>query len=290
MTVPPVGEVVRVAVGGPSSGPSVGPSLGPSAGVAGVLEVCNLGRCGYVEAYQRQLAAHARVLADRAEEGGSGALRGVVLIVEHDPVITVSQRPDAASHLLASREALASLGVDVQSTDRGGDVTYHGPGQIVLYPVLDLNAFGLRLHDYMRLLEEAVIRTLASYGLAAERDATATGVWVRSEASVAWLSKPGENSAAHELAKIAAMGVRVRRWISLHGLALNVTVNLQHFNLIVPCGLVGRPVTSLDRFVTGISFEAVTPVLVGHLARLLAEAAGRPRAAGSDDGGTASMA
>lgn len=204
-------------------------------------------------------------------------MRGVILLVEHPPVITVSQRPDAAGHLLASREALASLGVEVQATDRGGDVTYHGPGQIVLYPVLDLNAFGLRLHDYMRLLEEAVIRTLAGDGLAAERDATATGVWVR----------PAEGEA---LAKIAAMGVRVRRWISLHGLALNVTVNLQHFNLIVPCGLVGRPVTSLDRLVPGATFDRVAPVLIGHLAGLLAEAAMRPRATDSTSGGPAGTA
>jgi lipoyl(octanoyl) transferase len=155
---------------------------------------------------------------------------GRVLFVEHDPVITISNRAGASNHLIATPEALAALGVTIERTDRGGDITYHGPGQLVVYPILDLNLLNLGLHAYMRLLEAAVIDTCAAFGIEARRDASATGVWI---------GDPG--------AKICAMGVRVRRWVSLHGLALNVATDLSHFDLIVPCGLVGRPVTSLER-------------------------------------------
>ena len=116
-------------------------------------------------------------------------------------------------------------------TDRGGDITYHGPGQLVAYPILDLNLLGLRIHPYMRLLEEVVIRTLAEFGVQAGRDPEATGVWV----------DPLQPTSR----KIAALGVRLSRWCSMHGLALNVEPDLEHFGLIVPCGLHDRSVTSL---------------------------------------------
>lgn len=190
------------------------------------VRVVDLGRKSYREAYQIQIETVERVIAAR-ERGGSD---GEILLVEHDPVITVTKRPGAAQHVLASRELLAAQGVELAQTDRGGDVTYHGPGQIVAYPVLDLNRCGLRLHEYMRLLEQAVIDTIQTWGLEGQRDPDATGVWVETD---------------HGLAKIAAMGVRVRRWVSFHGLAINVDPDLSHFGLIVPCGLAGRPVTSL---------------------------------------------
>jgi lipoyl(octanoyl) transferase len=158
---------------------------------------------------------------------------GRMLLVEHDPVITIGRRPGAARHLSASPESLARLGVDVCETDRGGDVTYHGPGQLVIYPILDLNALRLGLHAYMRMLEGAVIEAVARFDVRARRDPSATGVWVETGAG-------GEPA----LAKVCAMGVRVRRWASMHGLALNVSPDLSHFELIVPCGL-ARPVTSL---------------------------------------------
>jgi lipoyl(octanoyl) transferase len=139
---------------------------------------------------------------------------------------------------VASEESLRVAGVTVAETDRGGDITYHGPGQLVVYPVIDLNHVRLGLHDYIRLLEAAAIDCCDAFGVRAERDPTATGVWV---------PRPAEHGQEAHPAKICAMGVRVRRWISLHGLALNVTTNLEHFSLIVPCGLVGRPVTSLQR-------------------------------------------
>lgn len=169
---------------------------------------------------------------------------GYLLLVEHDPpVITVSRRRTARQHLIATPEMLAGAGVEVAETDRGGDITYHGPGQLVVYPILDLNRFGLRLHSYMRLLEQVVIDVLARWEIAGKRDETATGVWVRTgDASAATASSEGVQPS---LAKICAMGVRVSRWASMHGLALNVTTNLDHFRLIVPCGLADRTVTSM---------------------------------------------
>ncbi|MGH7243888.1 MAG: lipoyl(octanoyl) transferase LipB [Phycisphaerales bacterium] len=198
--------------------------------MADALVISDLGRLAYEPSYEHQTRAHARVLA--AREAGSGAL-GEVLLVEHDPVVTISNRATAEANLLASPELLARSGVAVARTDRGGDITYHGPGQLVAYPILDLNALNLGLHDYMRLLEDSVIAVCAHFGVETMRDPSATGVWTV------------RDSAPH--AKIAAMGVRVRKWISMHGLALNVTTNLDHFRLIVPCGLVGRSVTSLER-------------------------------------------
>ena len=215
----------------------------------------------YADAYARQVAELEGVLADR--EGGRPRV-GTLLLVEHDPVVTVSRRPGAASHLVATPAMLERAGVAVEATDRGGDVTYHGPGQLVAYPILDLNLLGLGLHDYMRLLEESVIRTLAAFGIAGERDPTATGVWVGVEGGTA---------------KVAAMGVRVRRWASMHGLSINVSPRMEHFDLIVPCGLAGRAVTSMERLLGAGCPEmgAVKRELVAHLEMLTAEAAREAR-------------
>jgi len=151
-----------------------------------------------------------------------------LLLVEHDPpVITVSRRASATEHLVASEQQLKDAGVQVCATDRGGDITYHGLGQLVGYPICDLNALSLRLHDYMRFLEKCIIDVLHQFDIEGKRDEGATGVWI-------------------EDAKICAMGVRVTRWVSMHGFALNVSPNLSHFNLIVPCGLADRSVTSME--------------------------------------------
>ena len=193
-----------------------------------LLQVKDLGRMSYACALELQRAAHAEVLEARANRG-----QMQLLLVEHDPqVITVSRRPDASKNVLVSPQRLAQLGVECVETDRGGDVTWHGPGQLVAYPILDLERMGLRIHGYMRLLEETVIEVLADVGVAAHRDAKATGVWVRAK------DQPGD-------LKICAMGVRVSRWVCMHGLALNVNPDLAAFNLIVPCGLTERGVTSL---------------------------------------------
>jgi lipoyl(octanoyl) transferase len=204
-----------------------------SSAAATTPSVIDLGRVSYSNAYQIQLAHHEEVLA--ARDSGTPD-PGRILLVEHDPVITISRRAGAAAHLLATAAQLERAGVAVAETDRGGDITYHGPGQLVVYPILDLNFYQLGLHAYMRLLEQTVIDTLAGFGVAGERDPTATGVWVR----------PREGPPDGPAAKIAAMGVRVRRWVSMHGLSLNVAPDLRHFDLIVPCGLAGRGVTSLE--------------------------------------------
>ncbi len=188
---------------------------------------------------------------------------GRILLVEHEPVITIGRRPGAARHLSATPERLARLGVEVCETDRGGDVTYHGPGQLVVYPILDLNVLRLGLHAYMRLLEGAVIEAVARFGVRAQRDPSATGVWVE-----------GVTGPEPALAKVCAMGVRVRRWVSMHGLALNVSPDLSHFELIVPCGL-ERPVTSLDSLLGTDcpTLEQVKEILTETLcARIMASA------------------
>ncbi|MCE2652919.1 MAG: lipoyl(octanoyl) transferase LipB [Planctomycetaceae bacterium] len=228
-----------------------------------------LGRIGYPQAYREQVACVDAALAARtstpsgpAHQPGQPAPLGTVLLLEHDPVITVSRRPGAAANLLASPAMLAHAGVAVEETDRGGDITYHGPGQLVAYPIVDLNACGLRLHDYMRTLEEAVIATLGRFGIAGRRDPGATGVWVDRPATD---STPAAPAPPADAAKICAMGVRVRQWVSMHGLALNVSPNLAHFGLIVPCGLVGRPVTSMAQLL-----GPGTPTL-GQVAEALSE-------------------
>ncbi len=234
---------------------------------------------GYREAYEEQCRRHEGVLAGRAASPGEGASGpGVVLLVEHDPVITVTGRPGAAAHVLAAPETLRRAGVVVERTDRGGDVTYHGPGQLVVYPILDLNALNLGLHDYMRLLEESVIRACASWGLDATRDPSATGVWVEPHGE---RDAPGPRPGA---AKIAAMGVRVKRWVSLHGLALNVDPDLAHFGMIVPCGLAGRGVTSLARELGAAcpSMGEAKAALARELVGLVDEARARAMAARGD--------
>jgi lipoyl(octanoyl) transferase len=193
-----------------------------------VLTVRDLGRMPYAEAFSLQKELQRRVIEGR---GGGAPAPMHLLLLEHDPpVITVTRRPGAAQNLLARPEDLAAAGVEVAPTDRGGDITYHGPGQLVAYAILDLNALGLRPHGYMRLLEQSVIDVLARFGIEAGRDPAATGVW-----------------AGDPPAKVCALGVRIARWVSMHGLALNVTTDLSHFGLIVPCGLAGRGVTSMER-------------------------------------------
>ncbi len=227
------------------------------------LLVRDLGRMPYREALDLQRALQREVIESRID--GAPARIGHLLLVEHDPpVITVSRRQSSRQHLIATQAQLDAAGVEVCETDRGGDITYHGPGQLVVYPILDLNAFNLRLHSYMRLLEQVVIDTLARFGIVGVRDPAATGVWVQTpetssdcdttragpRAGSSSTPESCEHSAA-PLSKICAMGVRISRWVSMHGLALNVTTNLDHFDLIVPCGLAGRKATSMERVLRG---------------------------------------
>ena len=156
----------------------------------------------------------------------AGAISDTLLLLEHPPVVTLGRaaRPE---HVLVSREALAARGVEVHMTGRGGDVTYHGPGQIVGYPIFDLSPGRRDVHRYVRDLEEVIIRTAADFGVEAGRIAGLTGTWVGNE-------------------KLGAIGVRIARWVTSHGFALNVQTDLSHFGLIIPCGISTRGVTSLS--------------------------------------------
>jgi len=253
-----------------------------SASLQPQLDIEDLGRVPYAEAYAIQVERVERVLAARAESR-ERPFAGTLLIVEHPPVVTISNRPTAMENLLASPELLARHGVDIERTDRGGDITYHGPGQLVVYPILDLNELGLSLHAYMRFLEQVVIDTCRTFAVEAHRDTCATGVWVAGEPPDR-PSPPDSCQSTRSGAKLCAMGVRIKRWVSMHGLALNVTTNLDHFALIVPCGLAGRPVTSLRRILGPAcpSMADVKAEIVAHfnsaVARQLATVGTRPSA------------
>jgi lipoyl(octanoyl) transferase len=186
-----------------------------------LLEVSSLGVVPYAEALALQQA-----LVERRRRN---EIPDQLLLLQHPPVITTGVRTaDARAHIVASADDLRAQGVEVHEAGRGGDVTYHGPGQLVGYPILAIPPERRDLHRYVRDLEEAIIRTLRRWDIDGGRIAGLTGVWVGEE-------------------KIAAIGVRVSRWITSHGFALNVTTDLSHFGLIVPCGILGRGVTSLER-------------------------------------------
>ena len=176
-----------------------------------------------LEPYERAWKLQHALVKARQE----GRLDDILILLEHESVITLGRLADA-SHILASADQLRQAGIAVQRIERGGDVTYHGPGQLVGYPILSLEAHGLGISDYMHALEEVLIRTLADFGLPAERRKGIIGVWVQGS-------------------KIAALGARVERGVTYHGFALNVATNLAHFAFIVPCGLADAQVTSMQR-------------------------------------------
>ncbi|GMV90029.1 MAG: hypothetical protein AMXMBFR81_29600 [Chthonomonas sp.] len=200
------------------------------------FDVLDLGRMAFGPCYELQLRHVEEVL---------GGGRDRLLLVEHDPVLTLGANFHE-SNLLLPRDEYAALGIEVVPTDRGGDVTYHGPGQLVAYPVFSLDRRGRDLHRWLRDLEEVVIQALEGYGVAGRRFPPHTGVWV-------------------EDLKMCAIGIKVRRWVSFHGLALNCDNELSPFDLIVPCGIEGYGVTSL-------SLETAHTVSVGELKPRLIEA------------------
>jgi lipoyl(octanoyl) transferase len=159
----------------------------------------------------------------------TGSTPDVLLLLQHLPVVTLGVNvDDSRAHIVATPARLAELGVEIHETGRGGDVTYHGPGQIVGYPIVDLRPDRQDVHRYVRDIEEVMIRVCGDYGIVAGRIQGLTGTWVGAD-------------------KIGAIGIRISRWITSHGFAFNVTTNLEHFSLIVPCGLPDRGVTSIER-------------------------------------------
>src|SRR5712691_4039089 len=207
------------------------------------VEVRRLGLMPYADALGLQRAL--------VEDRRAGRIGDLLLLVEHPHVLTLGVRGDGGrSHILASPEALASHRVDVHETGRGGDITYHGPGQLVGYPIIDLKPDRCDVHRYVRDLEEVLIRVAADYNIEAGRVPGLTGVWVGGK-------------------KLAAIGVRIARWITSHGFALNVTTELEYFNLIVPCGIRDRGVTSLATLLgRAVDRRHVEDRIVDHFGRV----------------------
>lgn len=179
---------------------------------------CRLGTVDYAEAHRLQKDLQGRRIA--------GEIDDTVLLLEHAPVLTLG-RSAKAEHVLAPRQELKARGISVQEVGRGGDVTYHGPGQLVAYPIIDLKPNRRDVRKYMWSLEETMIRTCADFGLSASRVEGLNGAWI------------GDR-------KIGAVGVRISRWVTMHGLALNAETDLSHFDLIVPCGIPDKAVTSIS--------------------------------------------
>lgn len=200
----------------------------------GELWVVNLGTVPYEDALELQRAL--------ARERISGTIpEDMLLLLEHPPVVTLG-RSAKARNLISSAEFLASKGVELFEVERGGDVTFHGPGQLVGYPIIDLKRHKLDLHWYLRQVEEALIRTLAAYSIPAERSAGFTGVWTKSK-------------------KIASIGVHAREWVTWHGFALNVTTDLSYFDLIIPCGIDGVTMTSIEREIDLQDSQSLQPTV-----------------------------
>lgn len=198
--------------------------------------VCHLGRADYEITWNLQKRLQARLI--EAKRSGERPLPPhILLTVEHPPVFTIGKSGNRAN-LLFNAEALAKRGATFFEIDRGGDITFHGPGQLVVYPILDLDRYFTDIHRYLRELEQAVMHLCGDYGVDGGVIEQRTGVWIG----------PDENGPER---KICAMGIRCSRWVTMHGLALNVSTDLSFFDMIVPCGIRDRGVTSLEREVGG---------------------------------------
>lgn len=215
--------------------------------IARTLAVQRLGRVEYDAAHELQKA----LVVQRRE----GVVGDTLLLLEHPPVITLGAKNHvSASHIVASDTQLRDEGVTVHETGRGGDVTYHGPGQLVGYPILDLRPDRCDVHEYIRDIEESIIQTIGVFGIEGRRVSGLSGVWV---------GEPGREE------KIAAIGVRISRWVTSHGFALNVTTNLRHFGLIVPCGIADRGVTSIERVIgRSVPMAEVEDAVIAAFARV----------------------
>jgi len=209
------------------------------ANATSLLTVQNLGVMGWGEAF----ALQSELVATRK----AGEISDRLLFVEHPHVVTMGRNGDGR-YLLASPELLERSGIAYFETDRGGDVTYHGPGQIVGYPILDLRDWKRDVGAYVRAIEEVLIQTLAQFGITATREKGATGVWV-------------------DGAKVAAIGVHISRWVTSHGFALNLDTDLEYFRYIVPCGL-SRPVTSMRALGSQATRAQVVDALIDNFCRI----------------------
>ena len=235
------------------------------------VQVQALGLVPYVPTWELQEALLANTLTVKAANRTAAAegrpwqpTPQHLLLCEHPPTYTLgkSGKPE---HLLLNEAALAAHGATFHRINRGGDITFHGPGQLVAYPILDLEALRPDIHWYLRALEEAVIQTLASYGLRAGRIAGLTGVWLDWE------------EGAPRPRKICALGVRCSRWVTLHGLALNVNTDLRYFSYIVPCGIADKAVTSLQAELgRAVPLAEVQARLLPELLRQLGAVAAAP--------------
>ncbi len=214
-------------------------------GMSEQLSLINLGLIPYDQALDLQ---HRLVAARKA-----GRVDDILLLLEHPPVITLGRRADE-SHIVAAPEVLARLGVTVHRVERGGDVTYHGPGQLVGYPILNLRQHRQDVGWYVHSLEEVLIRALADFGIQGYRVPGLIGVWVKWQGSEA---------------KIAAIGARIEEWVSYHGFALNVDPDMSHFNLIVPCGIEDKAVVSMRQLLSAqVAMEQVRQQVAARFAEV----------------------
>ena len=215
----------------------------------------DLGRVGYSECWDLQRSLFDRLLAVKAGDAEACAQvereAGWLLLVEHNPVYTLG-KSGKDENMLVPETYLRSIGAEFFHIDRGGDVTYHGPGQIVGYPILDLEQVGIGLREYINSLEEAIIGVCAEWGIEAGRVAGASGVWIE-----------GDSPRAR---KICAIGVRSSRYVTMHGFAMNVATDLRYFSHINPCGFVDKGVTSISKELgREVSFEEASKVLCEKL-------------------------
>jgi lipoyl(octanoyl) transferase len=216
---------------------------------ARTIEVRRLGTVGYGQALELQ-----KTLVERRK---AGAIPDQLLLLQHPPVITLGVRSRDRSNVLATPDMLAEAGVELFETGRGGDVTFHGPGQLVGYPILDLRPDRQDVHRYVRDLEEVMIRMAGTFGVTAARVSGLTGAWV----------KTGDRDDGAAWEKLAAIGIRIARWVTSHGFAFNVTTDLDHFRFIVPCGISDRGVTSLEKLLgRPVSMAEVEDAAIGCLA------------------------
>jgi lipoate-protein ligase B len=224
----------------------------PGIGISAKMEamrpciVVELGLIGYAEAWALQRAL---VSARKAD-----AVPDVLLLCEHPHVITLG-RNGRREHLLASDHVLRQMGVEFRETDRGGDITYHGPGQVVGYPIVKLSEIRRDVAWYVRQLEEAMIRTTADFGIIAMRLEGKTGVWIKS-------ANAGDE-------KLGAIGVHLSRWVTSHGFAYNVSTDLRYFDLIVPCGIADKRATSLEKLLgRAVRCEDAASRLAAHFGEI----------------------